>query len=92
MEGIEVLSYHFSQMYAVFILWPVPAENCIFFKIKFEVSGRYRSLPSIWPAQCTDPPKILTFYLRCNSQWITVAVLRRRLISAAKQGQQKDIL
>lgn len=41
---------------------------------------------------CTDQKEVLTFYLRSNSQWITVAVLRKRLRSAAKQGQQKDTL
>lgn len=33
----------FSQMYAVFILWPVPAENCIFFKKK-----SYRGMWTAW--------------------------------------------
>ena len=41
-HGREVLSYHFSQMYAVFILWPVPAEDCIFY-IKKNDFGQYKT-------------------------------------------------
>lgn len=80
-------------MYAVFILWPVPAENCIFKKKKKKGirTAKDHNRPS-GLYSCTDQKEVLTFYLRSNSQWITVAVLRKRLRSAAKQGQQKDTL
>lgn len=59
------MSYHCSQMYAVFILWPVPAENCIFFKFFFflKVFGQYETLHH-------------PFSLIRVHRWITVAVLR----------------
>lgn len=78
-------------MYAVFILWPVPAENCIFFKKEGIRTAKDHNRPS-GLYNCTDQKEVLTFYLRSNAQWITVAVLRKRLRSAAKQGQQKDTL
>lgn len=81
-------------MYAVFILWPVPAENRIF-KKKKKKKGIRTAKDHNRPSglySCTDQKEVLTFYLRSNSQWITVAVLRKRLRSAAKQGQQKDTL
>lgn len=79
----------FSQMYAVFILWPVPAENCIFFKKNRSFFFVFLSY-SIWTTQifavrlaCTvyrprkrGGRKTWHFYLRCNSQWIILSVLR----------------
>lgn len=86
MEGVVL---PFSQMYAVFILWPVPAENCIFFK-NLEVS-RQHFFYCPFSLHIVQTINIPTFDLRGLFS-MDYSCAKRRLKGAAKQGQQKNIL
>lgn len=92
-EGMEVFVLPFSQMYAVFILWPVPAENCIYLtkkKLWMHLDGTDHNCPyglhSPKSNQNTDIllKGVILSGLQLESY--------KEAQSADKQGQQEDIL